>query len=506
MPIHRLPMIVYRRTTALIAGLLTIRWRLTIFFTLTILLIAGLLTAAVLVVRVLSVLSELEETARSRALEAALIIESGGDLDQTALAGLSVGGVFIVARDAQGQVVAESRNVLPYLGDLDTTTWQRALASGEATGGWVRGPVLARDDGDEVGDEVYVYAVPITRNDSPIRVVEAGTTYGALLGGLALFVPLMGAAVLVGVLIAIGGAYLLTRAAFLPVNAIVRSARAITESDLSQRLPVKSRRDEIGRLATAFNELLSRLQVAFAQREEALSRQRRFVADAGHELRTPLTSILGYARMLRQWGLSDPTVAREGLAAMEQEAERMQGMVEGLLRLARGDEGAPLDLRRHDLRDVAVEAAGAAQAAAGDTVTVIEHLPPGPVLATFDRDRIRQAVGILLDNAVKYTPPGGTVAVAVRATAGSAELEVTDTGIGIAERDLPHIFDRFYRVDEARSTGGAGLGLAIARQIVDAHGGTIRVVSRPGEGSTFTIRLPSADVTQERRAASRALP
>ncbi|MGH2587036.1 MAG: histidine kinase dimerization/phospho-acceptor domain-containing protein, partial [Dehalococcoidia bacterium] len=306
-----------------------IRWRLTIFYTLTILLIAGLLTAAVLVVRVLSVLSEMEETARSRGLEAALIVESGGSLEPADLARLSVGGVFIVARDVQGQVVAQSRNVAPDLGDLDAETWQRAVASGEASGGWVQ---LVRDDGDEVGDEVYVYAVPIARGDSPIRVVEAGTTDDAITGDLALFVPLMGAAVLVGVLIAIGGAYLLTRAAFTPVNAIVRSARAITESDLSERLPVKSRRDEIGRLATAFNELLSRLQAAFSQREEALARQRRFVADAGHELRTPLTSILGYARLLRQWGLSDPTVAREGLAAMEQEAERMHGMVESLLR------------------------------------------------------------------------------------------------------------------------------------------------------------------------------
>ena len=250
-------------------------------------------------------------------------------------------------------------------------------------------------------------------------------------------------------------------------------------------------KDEVGRLAATINGLLSRLEAAVARREEALSRQRRFAADASHELRTPLTSISGYAQMLEEWGLRDPETAREGVEAIRQESERMRRLVEGLLALTRGDEGAPLEIKDHDLAAVAEEVVQTARTAA-DAKIALSYLPPEqPVNAPFDRNRIRQVASIFLDNAVKYTPEGGKVTVRVRETNGWAALEISDTGAGIPEDQLPLIFERFYRADKARASSGAGLGLSIARQIADAHGGKIEVESKPGEGSTFTLLLPN---------------
>ena len=168
----------------------------------------------------------------------------------------------------------------------------------------------------------------------------------------------------------------------------------------------------------------------------------------------------------------------------------MQRLVEGLLALTRGDEGAPLEIADHDLAAVAEEAARTARTVA-DGKVVVEYLPTEQrVNAPFDRNRIRQVASILLDNAIKYTPEGGKVTVAVRETDGWAELEVSDTGVGIPEDQLPLVFERFYRADKARASSGAGLGLAIARQVAEAHGGRIQVESTPGEGSTFTLLLP----------------
>jgi signal transduction histidine kinase len=169
----------------------------------------------------------------------------------------------------------------------------------------------------------------------------------------------------------------------------------------------------------------------------------------------------------------------------------MQRLVEGLLALTRGDEGAPLEIGDNDLAAVAEEAVQMARTAAGEKKLTVEYLPAKrPVNAPFDRERIRQVASILLDNAVKYTPEGGEVTVAVREKNGWAELEVSDTGVGIPEDQLPLIFERFHRVDPSRATAGAGLGLPIARQIAEAHGGKIEAESTPGEGSTFRLLLP----------------
>jgi signal transduction histidine kinase len=168
----------------------------------------------------------------------------------------------------------------------------------------------------------------------------------------------------------------------------------------------------------------------------------------------------------------------------------MSELVEELLDLARGDEGMPLALEVVDLRELVDAAVEAARMAAAGSVEITYEEPAEAVVATVDADRIRQAAGILLDNAVKYTPEGGTVTVTLHETGENVGLEVADTGIGIAAEHLPHLFDRFYRVDTARSQSGSGLGLSIAREIAERHGGTVHAASQPGHGSTFTLRLP----------------
>jgi signal transduction histidine kinase len=232
--------------------------------------------------------------------------------------------------------------------------------------------------------------------------------------------------------------------------------------------------------------------VAFTRLEETLSRQRRFAADASHELRTPLTSISGHARMLDEWALEgDKVTARRSVGTIRREAARMRGMIESLLTLSRGDEGAPMEVGRYNLGAVGKEATETAGAAADGRVSV-EFVPmEHEVTATFDRERVMQVASILLDNAVKYTPDGGSVTVSVgEEDDGSVVLAVSDTGVGISEEQLPLVFERFYRADPSRSAGGAGLGLSIARQIAEAHGGTLEVRSKLGVGSTFVLQLP----------------
>jgi two-component system OmpR family sensor kinase len=457
---------------------LPIRWRLTL---LNALIIGAILLALGLSLFLLlreALLSGIEDTARSRAVAAARALQSGEDpLSDDDAGQLTADGVFLIVRGGGGKIL-DRTTIFSMKEETRDPVWERALASGDPGGGTAE---LSAEDPD------YVYAVPVDPPAGPARVVEAGKSYDSVEDALEALTTVLVIGGNLAFLLSVGGAYLLARAALSPVGAVVRSAREMTEGDLSRRLPVSHPKDEIGRLTTTINALLARLEAAFARREEALSRQRRFAADASHELRTPLTSIAGYAQILEEWGLRDPRTAREGVAAIRRESERMQRLVEALLALTRGDEGAPLEIEAHDLAAVAEEAA---QTAAGGKIAV-KYLPAKqPVGASFDRDRIRQVASILLDNAVKYTQEGGKVTVTARERNGWAELEVSDTGVGIPEEQLPLIFERFHRADPSRAAGGSGLGLSIARQIAEAHGGKIEVESTPGEGSTFTLLLP----------------
>jgi two-component system OmpR family sensor kinase len=457
-----------------------IRWRLTLFIALAIGAILLVLTGALFFLLRNALLTNVEDTTKKRAENAAGTVREGESLDKDDVEELTLDGVFVVVRDGKGRVLDETIN-LPQGGSGDFV-WRKALDTGKPAAGTVRIP------GE---DPTYVHAVPVEPAKGRARVVEAGKSYEAAREGVEALEAILAASIGAAFLLSIGGAYLLARAALRPVEAVTSTAQAMGEEDLAKRLPVANPKDEIGRLTTTINALLARLEAAFARREEALSRQRRFAADASHELRTPLTSISGHARMLDEWALDgDRETAKRSLRAIRKEAARVRDLIESLLTLTRGDEGAPLDVGRHDLGKIAEEAVETARDNADGKLS-IEFAPPHKdIVATFDRERILQVASILLDNAVKYTPNGGSVTVAVREDDGRVELAVSDTGAGIREDQLPLVFERFHRTDAARAEAGTGLGLSIARQIAEAHGGSIAATSKVGEGSEFTLVLP----------------
>jgi signal transduction histidine kinase len=262
---------------------------------------------------------------------------------------------------------------------------------------------------------------------------------------------------------------------------------------LDGRLPPVGTRDEVARLVDTFNRMMDRLENAFTA-------QRRFVADASHELRTPLAAIAGNAELARAEGRS-PAELRELFGEVELAAARMRATVEGMLTLARADAGAVPEHREPvDLAAIAAEAVTLRRALAAARGVAIACADGGPGVVRGDPGQLRQLVGNLLDNAIRYNRPGGAATVRVRdVEVGRVELAVEDSGIGIAAKDLPRVFERFFRADAARARDdgepdghGTGLGLAIAKWIAEAHGGGIAVASAVGAGSTFTVTLPAA--------------
>lgn len=282
------------------------------------------------------------------------------------------------------------------------------------------------------------------------------------------------------------GSWWLTRQSLRPVQRLTETVAGIAETgEFDRRVPDPAVHDDIGRLALTFNDLLDRLQLL-------LDRQRALVADTSHELRNPLMVLRGNLELL---GHDLPASDRiEATTESIEEVDRMTRLVQDLLFLADADADSAI---QH--ADVALEALVAAIAedavliatrADGTREIVLEA--SDPIVVHGDPERLRQLIWNLVENAVRYTPAGGTITLALRRHGPVAELTVTDTGIGIPPEHLPHIFERFYRVDTSRSRalGGTGLGLSIVRQIAESHGGQVRVRSTIGEGSTFTVALP----------------
>jgi two-component system OmpR family sensor kinase len=272
------------------------------------------------------------------------------------------------------------------------------------------------------------------------------------------------------------------RLALRPLGLIVEATRVTGAGDLAARLDIE-REDEIGELATSFDRMLDRLEASFAA-------QQQLVADAAHELRTPLTGLGGTIEML-QLGADrgDDATVRRLLAATSKEVDRLVQLVNDLLTLSRLDEARPIPMERLDLRPILDDTIDRLEGTARDRRLVV-HLDAATVSG--NRDQLERLFLNVLDNALKYTPAGGEVAVRLTAAAGRAVVAVADTGEGIPPEDLPHVFDRFYRGDPSRSrrVGGAGLGLAIANGIVRRHGGTIEAHSVLGQGTTVTVSLP----------------
>lgn len=270
-----------------------------------------------------------------------------------------------------------------------------------------------------------------------------------------------------------------------PVDRITQTAREILQTgDLDRRVPMRSTpTDEVGRLALAFNDMIERLSRLFRA-------QQRLVADVSHELRTPLTIIRGNLDLMRAMGCSD----FESLDAMTREADRMTRMVSNILLLSQVDAGVlPMQKQPLELAPLISDVERSARVLANDRVKIVANIC-GNAQVLGDADRLKQVFLNLVENAIKHTPDGGWVSIDCDPQdAKTVRIAVSDTGIGIPAEDLPHVFERFYRVDKSRTrmSGGAGLGLSIAQSIVHTHGGQMSVRSSPGKGTTFEIVLPA---------------
>ncbi len=286
-------------------------------------------------------------------------------------------------------------------------------------------------------------------------------------------------------LLAGAGGYLLTGRNLAPLQSMAAQARRISGANLDQRLAIGDAAEELAILGSSFNELLSRVDQSF-------STMRRFVADASHELRTPLSVIRGEADVALTQDRS-PAEYREALAVILDESRRLSRLVGDLLNLARADAGhVRLQVHEFYFNDLLADCCRSVQSLASARQIALDCHTEADLPFSGDEELLHRLVINLLDNAIRYTPPGGTVTVRLDPHEKGIRLRVSDTGIGIAADAVPHVFERFFRADKARSRadGGAGLGLSIVKWIAESHHGAVELDSRPAAGSTFTVTLP----------------
>ena len=292
------------------------------------------------------------------------------------------------------------------------------------------------------------------------------------------------------------GGWFLARQSLSPVAAMADRARRMSAEDLGGRLPVANSRDELGRLAETFNELLGRLEASITSQRQLTAAQRQFMADASHELRTPVTTTRTAANVALQQPHRDEIEYRETLTIIEQQATRLSRLVDDMFTLARADAGTyPVRQMPMYLDEVVDDVVKAARVLASTRDVSIDAVTVPSATLTGDEELIRRLMVNLLDNAIRYTPPGSTVRVDLELAPGGYSLSVSDSGPGIPPDAQPHIFERFYRADTARTRrgaadGGAGLGLALARWIADVHGGRLTLGRSSEAGTTFTAFLP----------------
>ena len=361
---------------------------------------------------------------------------------------------------------------------VDAAVLERALRGRSTT----RSIQTLADD-----DVIFVVARPIRRDSAIAGVIEIGQYDDDASDPLKQLLLILGVVYPITLLGASFGGLFLAGRALSPMDKITRTAHTMSAEDLSQRLNLNLPDDEVGRLARTFDEMIGRLDYAF-------QRQRQFTADVSHELMTPLTIIKGQIEVSRNRE-RQPAEYATVLETVNEAVDRLIRLAGSLLNLTRANAGQiPLEF---EAVDVGETVAGVYEqlsptAAEKGLEFYLDSGPPATLSA--DQDLVLQLLLNLLDNAIRYTLPGGRVTVGWSLNNGQVSLKVQDTGIGIAAEHLPHLFDRFYRVNPARdrTEGGVGLGLAICRWIAEAHGGWIRIDSTPGKGSTFTVTLPTS--------------
>ena len=299
-----------------------------------------------------------------------------------------------------------------------------------------------------------------------------------------LLLVLMAISDFLGIVISVLAGFIISRKMLKPIDKITKTAKEISISDLSGRIDVGDADDELARLAITFNEMIQRLKISF-------EKQNQFVSDASHELRTPISVIQGYAGLIDRWGKDDKNVLQESIQAIKNETVSMTELVEKLLFLARGDIGRPkLNKEKFSLSELTEEIIKESGLIAPDHNLNCKIDDKLELYA--DKRLIKQMLRALVDNSVKFTPKSGEISISAESMPNRIKITVSDTGIGIPKEEINSIFDRFYRVDKARTKelGGSGLGLSIVKWIVDSHGGDIHAKSIVDKGTSMIITLP----------------
>lgn len=408
-----------------------------------------------------------------------LFIPNDFDIILERFFGVRTSGNFIQVLDAHGTVISKSSNLENSTLPLSQETYHaslKGLTSYEVASTAGRYPMRV------------ITKPVILPQKGMVAIVQVGNSLEGMQEVFKSLFSIFILAIIVAVILASAVGWFLARKALKPVAEITDMARRIGAESLNERLNIAVPQDEIGRLASTINEMVGRLEKSFKQIKQ-------FTADASHELKTPLTILKGEMEIALR-GKGDTEHLKEALKSSLEEIDRMNYIVRNLLDLAKMDverEAMPRELVSLD--KVLTERFEHFRRLALDSGVHLAILRNRHAVVTGDSVRLGQLVFNLIDNAIKYTHSGGSVELALDTEGGKAVLSVKDTGVGIAKEDLPYIFDRFYRVDKARTreVGGAGLGLSICKEIADAHGGTLDAVSEPGKGTVFIVKLPLAD-------------
>jgi len=331
------------------------------------------------------------------------------------------------------------------------------------------------------GIQYAVASFPVIWLDGNIVMLEVTENLASTYASLKALKLVLTVAVLVVLISSLLVGRMLSNIILKPINLMIETMEEIQRRCIFKRLGLKTQsQDELYKLGSTFNKMMDILA-------ENFEKQQQFVSDASHELKTPLTVIESYASMLKRWGMKDPALLEESVEAIYSEAVRMKKMTKQMLMLANHDAEWNLDIKKVNFFALSKETSKKMESIYGQHISV--HTQYDKVIANADEQKMKQLLFILLDNALKYST--SSIELHVGCENNHVFFTVKDYGIGIPKEDIPHIFDRFYRVDKARNreTGGTGLGLSIAKRIVDAHRGNIDVVSKEGEGTSFTVTL-----------------
>ena len=469
----------------------SLRWRIATWYALLLIVVLVALTLGVSVqfdrilqqqaeARVRRTMQEIERATLPQASGVFSIADPTGESLQALLASANLAqwsspNTFIQVDSPQGYVLAKSGN----LGPMQFPPSQQPLTPGEPQIRRVNlpsGPFLVEDEVLAAGSQHVIVRVGESMDQLLLAIAQTRKAIAFIL--------------FIAVLAVVGLSIVLASQATNPINELTRAMREIRSDRLNRRLKWAHRHDEVGRLAETFDDLLARL-------EEAFARERQFISDASHELKTPLTSINANAQLLARWGDRDETIRKESLETIISESSSLANMVNGMLTLAKAESGDAVPKEPVSLPAIANDAIGSTAARAHEKGLTLEldRGDAAPIVIA-DPHLLRQMISNLIDNAIKFTERGG-VTVRVRALPDEAVVEVEDTGPGIDEEELGLVFDRFYRTDKSRNRAvpGTGLGLAIVRSIARIHGGRVEVERAPGGGALFRVRLPRVETT-----------